>query len=220
MMPFSAVLFDLDGTLLDTAPDLITTVNEILRREGLAPVAPETLKNEASNGGTHLLRCALGEARLEALGCERLRQDFMDIYAANICQNTQFFSGVDALLNCLNKAKIPWGIVTNKPEYLARHLIAHWPVFEHCQILIGGDTLMWSKPHPAPLLYACKSLGHTPASMLYVGDHLRDIQAGRYAAMKTAIAGWGYIDAQEDTNSWYADFYVSAPDHLQQLILN
>ena len=152
MMPFSAVLFDLDGTLLDTAPDLIATVNEVLRLEGIAPVAAHTLENEASNGGTHLLRCALGEEKLQELGLERLRQAFLDIYAANICQHTQFFAGIAELLELLAMAKIPWGVVTNKPEALAHSLIQHWPVFEQSQILIGGDTLTWSKPHPAPCL--------------------------------------------------------------------
>ncbi len=207
MTPYQAILFDLDGTLLDTAPDLIYAVNQVLQQEGLCAVEPALLTGEASNGGSHLLRCALGEEKFNALGPDRLYQAFLACYQANLYQQTDLFAGIASLLARLDDHKIPWGVITNKSEALARTLLHHWPVFARCQILLGGDSLPWKKPHAAPLIHACHTLACAPAQVLYLGDHIRDIQAGQRAAMATAIAGWGYIPSTENPQHWQADFY-------------
>ena len=215
MHRYNAVLFDLDGTLLDTAPDLFIALNKVLQKMGSPPVIRDEKFNDfVANGSLYLIQEALGESAFQKLDRNTIYQDFMRIYEHHICQETRPYPGVLTLLKKLATSNIPWGIVTNKPESLARNLIQHWSEFSACQVLLGGDTLKWQKPHPAPILHACRKMHILPTQTLYVGDHSRDIQAGRHAWMPTAVAGWGYIPSTDIPHTWLADYHFNTPVDL------
>lgn len=221
-LPIGAVLFDLDGTLLDTAPDLGAAVNHVLAEEGVAPLSMTEIRHVASEGALGLLRAGLGEAGLEQRGATRLRQALLDYYARHLCVGTRPYPGMTVLIQWLNARRIPWGIVTNKPAFLTEPLMAQMPELPGCGVIVSADTLPVRKPHPDPLLYACNRLQVPAAHCLYVGDHERDIAAGVAAGMQTSIAGWGYFHADEDLAAWGADHHFadvpSLHAWLQQLI--
>jgi phosphoglycolate phosphatase len=206
----SGVLFDLDGTLLDTANDLGEALNYVLKKYNLAEVTRERYRPIASDGALGLLTLGFAE-KLKDFDYEELRAEFLAYYQDNIAVHTCLYPGVSELLSTLNDRKIPWGIVTNKPEGLTRQLLPYYPEFEKCLSLIGGDTLANRKPHPEPILKACEEIAVTSNRCLYVGDALRDIQAGNYANSTTVIAKWGYILASEDCTSWHADHHAETP---------
>lgn len=187
-----AVLFDLDGTLLDTANNLGEALNHVLTSKGLVPIEREQYRPIASDGTKGLLELGFGES-LSQYGFDDLRKQFLDYYESNIAIHTTLYSGIEDLLTLLNKMDIPWGIVTNKPEYLSKILVPKFPQFNQCKTLVAGDTLPQRKPHPAPILFACEQIGIDPLDCIYVGDAPRDIEAGNSANMYTIIAQWGYI---------------------------
>ncbi|XQW86616.1 HAD family hydrolase [Thalassotalea piscium] len=217
--PFStqAVLFDLDGTLLDTANDLGETLNYLLAKHHLPLVERSAYRPVASDGAKGLLTLGFKE-KLDSLNFEQLRDEFLSYYEQNIAVHTCLYPEVAELIQHLEQQNIPWGIVTNKPEYLTLLLLPHFPEFKHCQTIVGGDTLTKRKPDPAPLFHACQQMNVDPKHTLYVGDAPRDIEAGNAADMTTIIAQWGYIKNPEECVTWLSDFSCKTPLKIKALI--
>lgn len=203
------VLFDLDGTLLDTAPDLLAALNAVLYSEGREPYTLAQARHTVSHGSIGMLELAFG-AEQTATELERRRRIFLDYYAANISRETTFFATVPDLLLRLEQANMPWGIVTNKPEYLTFPLLHDMALTERAHCIVGGDTLAVAKPHPEPLFLAAQQCGVEPSACLYIGDAERDIQAGRSAGMQTLAAAYGYVQDDEHL-AWQADGVIEQP---------
>lgn len=203
------VLFDFDGTLADTAPDLAAAANKQRTRQGLPPLPYESLRPYASHGARGLLKIALGIERGHP-DYEHWRQQFLDDYEQDIAVHTRLFPGVDTMLQGLSDHGYKWGIVTNKVEYLARPIIRQLGLEAACAVTVGGDTTPNPKPHPAPLLYAAEHAGYTAQDCIYIGDDERDIIAGKAAGMATIAAAYGYC-ALEDPLAW-------APDSIAQQV--
>ncbi len=201
---YSGVLFDLDGTLLDTADDLGQALNFVLAKYDFPQVAREVFRPVASDGAKGLLELGFQE-QLAEFDYEQLREEFLTYYQANIAKHTVLYPGISELLLELEQKNIAWGIVTNKPEGLTRELLPHFAPLAKCNVVIGGDTLATRKPDPAPLLFACEQLQVNPQHCLYVGDALRDIEAGNRAQMTTMVAAWGYIKSGDNIHQWQAD---------------
>jgi phosphoglycolate phosphatase len=213
----AAVLFDLDGTLLDTANDLGEALNYVLTKHGLPLVAREDYRPVASDGAKGLLELGFKE-KLIHFDYEQLRAEFLQYYQDNIATHTCLYSGVSKMLTALNELNIPWGIITNKPEGLTKLLLPYFSELDHSQVMIGGDSLPERKPHPLPLLHACRLLNVAPAHCWYIGDALRDIQAGNNADMLSIVAKWGYIKADDDCKLWEADLLINSPEELLNLL--
>jgi phosphoglycolate phosphatase len=211
------LLFDLDGTLLDTALDLIGALNGVLLAQGRAALDPAPLRRLVSRGGRRLLQ--EGFPDLDEAGIEGLLPDFLARYDADIARHTRAYDGIETLLQGLDARAVAWGIVTNKPIGLTHRLLARIGWSERTAVVIGGDSLAQRKPHPAPLLRAMASLGHTPATTWMIGDDERDVQAGIAAGCRTIVAGWGYLDAPERVPDWGADRVLQAPRELIELFL-
>lgn len=208
-----AVLFDLDGTLVDSAPDLAATANGMRAARGLAPLPYEALRRMVGAGARGMIGTAFGIAP----GDERfdaLRIEFLDRYAQGLLERTQVFPAMQPALAALEAAGLPWGIVTNKAERFTRPLVAGLPLLAAAAAVVAGDTTPHSKPHPAPLLEAARRMGLPPADCAYVGDDLRDVQAGRAAGMSTVVAAWGYLGDGEPIQTWGADTIVEDPAAL------
>jgi len=212
-----AVLFDLDGTLADTAPDLAAAMNKVRTDRGLEPTAYELLRPVASAGARGLIGAAFGLKPGDD-GYEELRVAFLNTYEAAIAVHTRLFDGVSALLQGLQSHNLSWGIVTNKAARFTDLLVPKIDL-GHAGCVISGDTTPHSKPHPAPLLEAARRLGIAPEECWYVGDDLRDIQAGRSAGMKTVAAAWGYCGHAEPV-TWEADALADTPSGVLELIQN
>ncbi len=201
------VLFDFDGTLADSAPDLAATANRMRQEHGLPDLPYEALRPYASHGARGLLKVAL-DINTDHPDYAQLRAQFLQDYNDHMTELTYLFDGVAPMLKQLEQAGYTWGIVTNKLEYLALPLIRHLGLEEGCAVTVGGDTTQHTKPHPAPLLYAAEQTGFDPKDCLYVGDDLRDIQAGQAAGMATMIAAYGYCAQDDSINTWQADLTV------------
>jgi 2-phosphoglycolate phosphatase len=214
-MTLDAVLLDLDGTLIDTAPDMVAALNRLLQEQSAPPVPYGVARNQVSNGAAGLLRLGLG---IQASENAALRQRYLDIYAENICINSRFFNGLETFFNLISRMNLPWGIVTNKPGWLTEPLLAQLRPQPQPGCVVSGDAIPERKPHPAPLLLAAQLLGVAPENCLYVGDARRDIQAGLAAGMRTATASYGYIVPQENLDVWQADFILKRPEHLARCI--
>jgi phosphoglycolate phosphatase len=210
MTDIRTVLFDLDGTLADTAPDLGYALNELLREQGRPPLPDALIRPEASHGARALLKLGFGLTP-DAPNYHDLRQRFLAIYAANLTRGTRLFPGMPELLTALQARGLAWGIVTNKPKSLTDPLVAKLGLATTAACVVSGDTTANSKPHPEPMLYACRQTGSEPAQCLYVGDAARDIQAGRDAGMHTLVALFGYIRPQDDPHAWGADGMIEHP---------
>lgn len=204
-MNLKGVLFDLDGTLLDTAGDMGAAANHVIASLGLPTLSDDVLQCTTSDGSYALLRAGIDEALIQQHGIEVLRGQMLTFYGQNLCHHTRPYEGVPELLAWLNHSDIPWGIVTNKPSALTLPLLAELPLFDNCRVTVSSDTLAFKKPHPAPLLFAAERLVMAPQQCVYIGDHKRDIEAGRAAGMTTIAAIWGYISAGEDPKNWQAD---------------
>lgn len=211
---FAAVLFDLDGTLLDTAPDLGAAANHVLQQIGKVPLSDTVIRQTASDGALALIKAGLTEAEQSLFDLTDLRQQLLDYYAQHLYVGTCPYDGMVELIDWLNQQLIPWGVVTNKPAFLTEPLLAQVTELPNCAAIVSADTLPVRKPHPEPLWHACTQMNVTASQCLYVGDHIRDIEAGRNAGMKTAIAGWGYIAESEVLTDWQADVTMSDPHHL------
>jgi len=210
-----AILFDLDGTLADTAPDLAAALNKLRADRGLSPVPYESLRPYASAGARGLIGAGLGLGP-DAEEYGALRVAFLDNYAASIAVHSRLFDGVPALLKRLQSAGIKWGIVTNKAMRFTDVLV---PLIDlgHAGCTVSGDTTRHAKPHPAPLLEAAQRLRVSPTACWYVGDDMRDIQAGHAAGMVAIAAAWGYCGSDGPTD-WKAHAIVGSPIELLDLI--
>lgn len=208
-----AVLFDLDGTLLDTAPDLVKALNRVLAHIGEPVCDYDYVSHFASHGAIGLLTRALGE-RLEQYETAELRQLLLDFYQADIASDSRLFDGVEALIQTLDRRGVPWGIVTNKPAFLTDALLPYFNQFAQCRIAISGDTCGVAKPHPLPMTTAAEALGIDPTHILYVGDAERDMEAGNKVAMTTLLAMWGYIDELDQPDTWQANGMIEHPKEI------
>jgi phosphoglycolate phosphatase len=209
-----AVLFDLDGTLVDTADDLGAALNHVLAHFGKPLCNSQQYRPVASHGAKGLLQLGFG-AELASYDFALLRQMFLHYYAAHIAVHSQPFAGAESLLQQLDKLQIPWGVVTNKPYKLAASLLRQLPVLANCRLLLGGDSLAQRKPDPTPLWVACQQLKVNPAQCWYVGDAERDIEAGRRAGMQTVLAAFGYIAKADQPELWQADLTIASLTELQ-----
>jgi len=208
-----AVLFDLDGTFADTAPDLGAALNHVRSLHHLPPLPLEITRLQASHGSAGLLKLGFN-IEPDSAEFPALRDAFLAHYSANICAHTTLFKGMAELITTLEQRGLPWGIVTNKPHRFTLPLMQALGYAGRAACLISGDTCAHAKPHPEPLLHAAKSIGVAPQNCLYLGDDKRDMEAGRAAGMKSIIALFGYIDPRADLNSWQADASIASPLEL------
>ena len=212
-----AVFFDLDGTLVDTAPDMVGALQDLQKSYGIEPVPYDLGRSHVSNGAVGLLSIAFPDEVVtpeSSLLCE-----YIDRYTAQVCIKSVLFDGIGALLDRLDDASCPWGVVTNKPSHLTEPILEKLMLAERSVCTISGDTLAARKPDPAQLLHACKLVGVTTDECIYVGDAERDIEAGRRAGIATIAAGYGYIVAEDDPHSWGADEFAVDTDELAQIVL-
>ncbi len=222
-----AVLFDLDGTLIDTAADFVRIIGKMgLENNWQAP--PETeIREQVSAGASAMVQLMLRHNDQLEVGEDELlnfRQQFLDDYEADICVDSCLFDSLDAVLADLESKGVPWGIVTNKPRYLAEKLLNKMQLDERCAALVCPDDVSRSKPDPEPMYMALEKLGiprGAAGSVLYVGDHIRDIEAGNAAGMPTILAAYGYIppEDQKTLKKWGADYIVETPEQLNKLLL-
>lgn len=208
-----AVLFDLDGTLLDTAPDMASAANNVLKEYGHPPLSEAQIQANTSHGARGLLRAGFGEA-IHGKDVDQLRHSFLAHYADNICTTTTLYQGVEELLEQLSVQNIPWGIVTNKPGFLTGMLLPYFPLLLQARTIVCADTTPHAKPHPTPLLHGASILTVEPAQCLYVGDIQNDIIAAKAANMYSAVAAWGYIGKDDQPEQWEADQIFNTPEKI------
>jgi 2-phosphoglycolate phosphatase len=210
MRNIRTVLFDLDGTLLDTAPDLADALNAVLRENHRPPRSFEEIRGVVSHGGMALIRLGfeLDESHPDF---QPLRQRLLALYRDNLSRRTRPFPGMNEVLDQLETLGYNWGVVTNKPGWLTDPLLKDLGLFSRADCIVSGDTLETRKPHPAPMLYACEQIGSTPEQCVYVGDAQRDVEAGRNAGMHTLVALFGYFQKHDRPHEWHADGVIHAP---------
>jgi N-acetyl-D-muramate 6-phosphate phosphatase len=211
--PIRLVLFDLDGTLADTAPDLAAIANRQRKQRGLDPLPLEALRPLASHGARGLIGRALGIAP-PSEEYETLKTQFYAWYDDALCVHTQLFPGVPSTLEALERQGIQWGIVTNKIRRFTDPLVQALGLAQRAACVVSGDTTPHAKPHPEPLRYAARCCGVVESMAIYVGDDRRDVEAGRAAGMRTVVAAYGYLGNAADTGSWRADHAIDAPQDL------
>jgi N-acetyl-D-muramate 6-phosphate phosphatase len=214
-----AVLFDLDGTLADTAPDMARTVNAMRTRRSLAPLPAEVVRPYVSQGARGMILAAF-EIASDHPEYPAMRQEFLDLYEGNLCVDTRLFPGMEALLAGLEASAIAWGVVTNKFERFARPIIAQLGLAGRAAVVIGGDTCARAKPHPDSLLHAAALMGVAVPRTLYVGDDERDVQAARAAGMPVVVAGYGYLGVGTPPSQWQADAICDSPAEIEAWIGN
>jgi N-acetyl-D-muramate 6-phosphate phosphatase len=210
---FEAVLFDLDGTLADTAPDLGGATNRLLQEEGLPPAALTHLRPYTSQGVRGLLKAGFGIDNTHA-DYPRLFQRFLDLYAARICEESRLFDGIPELLDSLESMGLHWGIVTNKRMRFTDPLVELLQLSPRTRCVVSGDTTAEAKPSPLPIRHACALLGCAPANTIYVGDDRRDIDAGRAAGCLTVAVSYGYLGDSGPLSDWGADLIIDHPAEL------
>jgi phosphoglycolate phosphatase len=208
-----AVLFDLDGTFADTAPDLAAALNHTRATCGLPPLSLKTIRPQASHGSRGLLKLGFG-IDPDAPGYDALRDIFLEHYEQHISAHTRLFPGMAELVDELERRGIKWCIVTNKPHRYTVPLMQALGMASRAACLVSGDTCEYSKPHPAPLLHACELAGADPAHCLYLGDDRRDMQAANAANMPGIIANYGYVGADASIENWQAKGSVDNPAEL------
>jgi len=213
----AAVLFDLDGTLADTAPDLAYAVNQQRRMRHQPALPVSALRPHVSSGARGMLMAGLGLTPQDA-DYAAVREEFLQIYAGNLCRETRLFDGMHEVLIRLESHAIAWGIVTNKPSAYTLPLLEALGLGQRAACVICGDTTAHAKPHPAPLLEACARISVEPGRCTYVGDDERDVQAGVAAGMVPIVALYGYLGVQKPPQEWGAGLYISAPLDLLNLL--
>jgi 2-phosphoglycolate phosphatase len=214
---YNAVLFDLDGTLVDTAPDMVAVLQHLQGEHGIDPVPYELGRSNVSNGAVGLLAVGFPEIEIEFGG--DLHQEYLERYEEMICVDSRVFDNLHELLEQLDDSDCPWGVVTNKPEQLTGPLMIALGLAERSACIISGDTLAVRKPDPAPLLLACDIIGVDPDTSIYIGDAERDIEAGRRAGMATIAASYGYITEDDDPREWDPDVIATTTEELAQIVL-
>jgi phosphoglycolate phosphatase len=215
--PYSGVFFDLDGTLADTAPDLVVAANLLLIARNLPPKPYAVLRPYASAGARGLIKSAFG-IDTNHPDYIPLRDEFFTNYEKALLVDSVLFEGIEDLLEQLDDAKIPWGIITNKSERFTHPLTELMGLRQRSVCTVSGDTTAFSKPHPEPILHAARIANIDPAKSVYVGDDLRDIVAGKAAGMQTVAAAWGYCGCEEPPEAWGADYLVQHPLELLEII--
>lgn len=217
MAPIRAVLFDLDGTLIDSAPDLAGAGNDMRAARGLAPLAYEQFRPMVGAGARGMVGIAL-QVGPDDEGFIELRDEFLRRYEQRMTRLTKVFDAMGPVLATLQARGIPWGIVTNKAQRFTDPLVRALGLHTQAATVISGDTTPHAKPHPAPLLEAARRMSLAPELCLYVGDDLRDVQAGQAAGMGTVAAAWGYLGAGEPIHTWGADHVIETPGQLLSLL--
>lgn len=215
-----AVLFDLDGTLIDTAADFIRIIQNMCREEGRAVLDADLIRTQVSEGARAMVKLVYPELAVDDPIFIAHRQRFLDEYGENIAVETDLFQGMYPLIEDLEKHNIPWGIVTNKPRGLSESLLEALNLTERCSVLICPDDVTHTKPDPEPMYLAASHLQIDPKQIIYVGDHPRDIDAGRNASMYTILAAYGYLPLEHKDNldAWQADYIVENVAELHQVI--
>jgi phosphoglycolate phosphatase len=212
-----AVLLDLDGTLLDTAPDFFHIANRLLTSHGRAPIDYAPFRQSVSDGARGMVRAAFGyddgDARFEPL-----RQEFLALYADHLADHSRPFAGIDELLDYIEGAGLHWGVVTNKPDVYAAPLLRALQLDARCATLICPDHVVRRKPDPEALYLACERIGCSPAQAIYIGDHRRDIEAGHNAGMSTIACSYGYVHADDPCEQWGAEFIVHDPLQIIEIL--
>jgi N-acetyl-D-muramate 6-phosphate phosphatase len=213
MNAIRAVLFDLDGTLVDSAPDLAGAANGLRAERGLPPLPYEHFRPMVGAGARGMIGAAFGVAPGDE-AFEPLRDAFLQRYALGLLERTAVFADMQPVLDALERRPLAWGIVTNKAWRYTQPLVEGLGLHRRAAVVISGDTTPHSKPHPEPLLEAARRLGLPPAQCVYVGDDVRDVQAGRSAGMATIVAAWGYLGQGEPIQAWGADAIIESPAAL------
>jgi len=215
--PIKAILFDLDGTLLDSSPDFIEATSQLLTNHNLDKLSCEQIRGSISNGVYGILRTAFNiEANDPKF--ESLRDELLDLYKKCSCKLTKPFAGILPLLDDIESAGLKWGIATNKPVELAIPIINHLKLDKRCSALVCPEHVKESKPAPDMILLACKQLQIKPHNTIYIGDDQRDITAGKLAGSTTISAAWGYINNNDNAGDWGADAIAANPSHLHQML--
>ncbi len=215
MAKFDVVFFDLDGTLVDTAPDLAYALNRLLLEEGEDPLSFNAIRAVASHGSAGLLGLGFGIKPASAR-FNTLQQRFIQHYLDNITRESALFDGMENIIDDLDMKGTRWGVITNKPGFLTQPLLAGLKLGSRASCIVSGDTTANSKPHPEPMLHACKLISADPSNCVYIGDAERDIEAGRNANMHTIVAGYGYLGADDNPETWQADAIIHHPSELSQ----
>lgn len=219
MTNIAAVLFDLDGTLVDTAPDFVRVLNQLRADDQLPPLPYDTIRNQVSNGARALVKLGFALDEHSDDFAHRLEK-LLALYEQGLAVESKLFDGLDTSLRWLEQRNIPWGVVTNKPSRYTLPLLRGLQLDQRCAVTVCPDHVTHKKPHPEPLLTACDWLSVDPLKTLYVGDHIRDIEAGRAAGNITVAAAWGYLEQDTDINSWQADMILQTPAQLQAFLLD
>ena len=214
-----AVLFDLDGTLIDSAPDLGAAVDQMRVDRGMPSLPLVHYRPMAGAGARGMIGLAFGFTP-EHPDYDAMKEEFFRNYEACMTQRTFAFEGVVQMIDALVAAQLPWGVVTNKSKRFAEPLTQAMPLFKTAAVVISGDTTPYAKPHPEPLFEAARRLGIAPSACVYVGDDERDIVAGLAAGMKTVAATYGYLGTQSDVQKWQAHAHIQSPRELEDLISN
>ncbi len=210
---FDGFLFDLDGTLLDTYEDMGNALNTVLDNHNKPPLPLQAIRPFVSKGGMVMV-CLAFKCKPESTQSWALWHELLDSYLQAISVRTTLFAGMDSILEAVESSGRKWGIVTNKPAFLTEPLLRALQLDRRAGCVVSGDTLSEKKPHPAPLLHACKQINTDPNRTLYIGDDERDVEAGRAAGMSTLAAAWGYIVAQDDPALWNADGVIQQPQDI------
>ncbi len=212
------VLFDLDGTLIDTAPDFVSVVNQLLQENGKPEISEQSIRQTVSDGARALVKLAF-QIDTDDETFASLNQRLLALYDAQL-DNTQAapYPGIIALLDELERTGVPWGIVTNKPEKYTLKLLSNLNLYPRCKCIVCPDHVEHSKPHPEPLFLAMTKFNIGCERTVYIGDHVRDIQAAKNADVMAVAAAYGYIAADNDPQQWYADFIVREPDQIIPLL--
>lgn len=221
MVKIQTVLFDLDGTLIDTAPDMANALNILLTEEGYDTLAFDTIRPVVSNGSAALVQLGfpqLNDTLADQPEVERLKKRYLDIYQDKLCVDSVLFPGMERLLQYIEDQKMNWGVVTNKPGWLTEPLMQQIGLAQRAACMVSGDTTRHRKPHPEPMFLACKIANAKAQHCIYVGDARRDIEAGKHAGMQTVIAQYGYIGDWENTHDWGAHYSINAADELIPLL--
>ncbi len=215
MGKIKTVLFDLDGTLIDTAPDMVAALDKLCAEEKQNTLPFETVRPVVSNGSVALVKLAFGE-NLDAQRLEYLKKRYLEIYKQDVAIDSRLFEGTQTVLDYLTEHDMNWGVVTNKPGWLTLPLMKALALDVHAACIVSGDSTENRKPHPEPMHHACELAGSKSEECIYIGDARRDIEAGNNAGMKTLIASYGYISEHEDTNDWGADALINSPVEILQ----